>query len=100
VVGRGEFDVADALVARHTVFAADVGPAGIELALLVQHGLQVVFFLHPAGGTDGVAVGADQHLVVVAHAPLAPRQRTPGVAAQPSRETRRVLPAARAGVAR
>src|SRR5262245_36999360 len=55
-VGAGEVGVAQALIACHAVLAARVGPGHVDGALLGQHRLEVVLFLQPAGGHDGVPV--------------------------------------------
>ncbi len=104
-VGGGEVRAALAaggnqpLVACDAVFASQVGMGGVDMPLGSEHGLEVVLFLRPAGGADGVAVGADQGVVVLAHAPLAPWQWPPGLATQPGREAGVVLPAPQARVA-
>src|SRR6202008_1452011 len=51
-------------------------------------------------GGDGVAVGADQDVVVAAHAEFAARQGAPGLVADPGRHAVGVLPAPACGVAR
>src|SRR5688500_1776226 len=87
LLAGAEVVVADALVARNAVFAAEIPAGGVRE-------LEIVFLLHPALRRDGVAVGAHEDIVVLAHAELAARQGTPGVVADPGRHALGVLPAA------
>src|SRR4029077_6189155 len=53
-----EVEVLDALVARDTVFTPDVGQLLARFSALVQHQLEVVFLLYPAGRRDRKSIGA------------------------------------------
>ncbi len=77
-VPAGEIPALQALVTRHTVLTPDKGHRTGTACVL-----EVVLFLQPARGEDGVPVRAKQQRVVLAHAPLAARQWPRGIAADP-----------------
>ena len=84
--GREVADRGCARSAPRRIRAPRSGFAASMRALAREHGFQIVLFLHPAGRADRVAIGSDQHLIVVAHAPLATRQRSPRFVTDPGRE--------------
>src|SRR6056297_4269192 len=94
------------VVIRYALVAIDAGLTGQGIRgndavpLRLQRDLAIVLFVLPAVRKDGVPVGADQDVVVVAHAEFAARQRAPGLGALPERIARRVHPGAEGFVAR
>src|SRR5690606_841366 len=72
----------------------------LDLAVGVAHRLEVVLFVGPAAGDDGMAVDDLQRVVVLAGGVLAPGQGPPAAVGGPRRGRPVVLPAAGTAVAR
>src|SRR5690606_13061897 len=89
-----------ALIAGHAVRARRMRPGGNGLTVLTEHRLELALLLHPPERNDRVPVRADARVVVLPHAPLAARERSPGLTAQPRGTARRVHPRANARVPR
>src|SRR5690606_21139445 len=85
-IGRSEIEVLDPFVAGDAVLSPEIRQARRQRTLRRQHGLEVVLLLEPARRQNRVTIRSDQHVIVVARAPLARWQRPPGLAADPRRE--------------